>query len=84
MKEKITIAIDAMSGENSPSKNIRGLSIFLTKNSSKNDFFFNLYGDEKLINEELKKNKILLDNIKIFDSKSVVSDNETPLTAIKT
>ena len=31
MKDKITIAIDAMGGENSPEKNIHGLSIFLKK-----------------------------------------------------
>ena len=39
MKDKITIAIDAMSGENSPSKNIHGLSLFLKANYKKNDFF---------------------------------------------
>ena len=32
MKEKITIAIDAMGGENSPYKNIEGLHYFLNKN----------------------------------------------------
>ena len=31
MNKKITIAIDAMGGENSPYKNIEGLSIFLNK-----------------------------------------------------
>ena len=29
MKKKMTIAIDAMGGENAPKKNIEGLSIFL-------------------------------------------------------
>ena len=32
MKDKITIAIDAMGGENSPDKNIHGLSLFLQNN----------------------------------------------------
>ena len=45
MNNKIIIAIDAMGGENSPSKNIEGISIFLKKNFNKKDFFFNLYGD---------------------------------------
>ena len=31
MTKKITIAIDAMGGENAPKKNIEGLSIFLKK-----------------------------------------------------
>ena len=34
MKDKITIAIDAMGGENSPDKNIQGLSYFLKKNKT--------------------------------------------------
>ena len=31
MTKKITIAIDAMGGENAPKKNIEGLNIFLSK-----------------------------------------------------
>jgi fatty acid/phospholipid biosynthesis enzyme len=31
MKKKITIAIDAMGGDNSPDKTIEGISIFLKK-----------------------------------------------------
>ena len=58
MKEKITIAIDAMGGENSPYKNIEGLNIFLNKNKNNNDFFFQLYGDAQLIKKELEKKKI--------------------------
>ena len=40
MKKKITIAIDAMGGENSPKKNIKGLGLFLEKNKDKDDYFF--------------------------------------------
>ena len=39
MSKKITIAIDAMGGENSPDKTIEGIKIFLDKNKSRNDFF---------------------------------------------
>ena len=81
MSEKITIAIDAMGGENSPTKVIEGLSIFLKKN---NDCRFFLYGQEDIIIENLKRfNLDKNDNIKIFNTLSVVSDEETPLTAIK-
>ena len=83
MNDKITIAIDAMGGENAPNKNIEGLAIFLKKNKVKKDFFFNLYGDENLIKKELNKYKISSDVFKIFHTSSVVSDKETPLTAIK-
>ena len=83
MNNKIIIAIDAMGGENSPSKNIEGISIFLKKNFNKKDFFFNLYGDESLIIKELEKFKISKNLYKIFHSSTVVSDAETPLKAIK-
>ena len=35
MNNRIIIAIDVMGGENSPSKNIEGISIFLEKNKKK-------------------------------------------------
>ena len=83
MKDKITIAIDAMGGENSPDKNIHGLSIFFKKNKNLNDYFFNIYGDEKLITDKIKKYKIQNNNFKIYHTSTIVSDEETPLTAIK-
>ena len=83
MNKKIIIAIDAMGGENSPAKNIEGISIFLNKNKKKNDIFFNIYGDEALIVNELEKHKISKEFYKIFNCSTVVSNEETPLTAIK-
>ena len=83
MKEKITIAIDAMGGENAPNKNIHGVSIFLNNNKQINDCFFNIYGNENLINQEIEKYKIDKTKIKIYNTLSVVSDEETPLTAVK-
>ena len=51
MTKKITIAIDAMGGENAPEKNIQGLNIFLNKNKSNNDFIIRLYGNKKIIDQ---------------------------------
>jgi len=82
MNTKIIIAIDAMGGENAPFKNIKGVSLFLQKNKTK-DFFFNLFGNEDLIKKELSKYNISSDQYKIFHSSTTVSDEETPLTAIK-
>ena len=83
MNNKIIIAIDAMGGENSPAKNIEGVFIYLKKNNKKKDVFFNLYGDPSLIKKEIDKYNISSDLYKIFSSSTVVSDEETPLTAIK-
>ena len=38
MDKKITIAIDAMGGDNSPDKTIEGVKLFLDKNNSNQDF----------------------------------------------
>ena len=46
MTKKITIAIDAMGGDNSPDKTIEGVHFFLKDKSKNNDFLLNLYGNE--------------------------------------
>jgi glycerol-3-phosphate acyltransferase PlsX len=83
MNKKIVIAIDAMGGEQAPKKNIEGINIFYNNNKNISDYFFNIYGNEELINEEIKKYKIPSEIYKIHHTNSVVSDDETPLTAIK-
>ena len=83
MSKKISIAIDAMGGDNSPDKTIEGVKIFLNKHKSKNDFTLNIFGKESLIKEKIKKYNISSNSIEIIDSKTVVSDEETPLKAVK-
>ena len=83
MNKKITIAIDAMGGDSSPNKTIEGVRIFLEKNKQNNDFLINLFGNEIEINKLLKEKKITSNFIKITNTNSVVSDDDTPLTAIK-
>ncbi len=83
MTNKITIAIDAMGGEQAPFKTIQGVSIFVKKNIKKDDFKINLYGDKNKIENELSKYSINKDFISVIHTESVVSDDETPLTAVK-
>ena len=83
MTKKITIAIDAMGGENAPKKNIEGLNIFLKKNKSKKDFVIHLYGNKEILDPEISKLNIKDDIVKVVHSDGVVSDEETPLTAVK-
>ena len=83
MSKKISIAIDAMGGDNSPDKTIEGIKIFLDKNKNNNDFLLNIFGKEKEINDHIKKHNIKSNSINIINSDKVVSDEETPLTAIK-
>ena len=83
MTKKISIAIDAMGGDNSPKKTLEGVKIFLKKNKSKNDFLLNIFGKEKVIREKISELNIQSEQINIINSETVVSDDETPLTAVK-
>ena len=83
MSKTISIAIDAMGGDNSPKKTIEGVKFFIENNSDKKDFIINLFGKEDLLIREIKNFNINKDFIKITHADLEVSDNETPLTAIK-
>ena len=83
MVKKISIAIDAMGGDNSPDKIIEGIKIFLKKHKSTDDYTLNIFGRYDVINDKLKKYNIKSENINIINSEKVVSDEETPITAVK-
>ena len=80
MNNKVKIAVDAMGGENAPRKIIKGINISLKKNREN---YFYLFGNKDLINEEINNDKLLRANSEIIDTKSVISDNESPLAAAK-
>ena len=80
MEKKIKIAIDAMGGENSPAKIIGGIDISLKKN---NENYFLLFGDKDILNKNISNNKLITSNSEIIDTKDVILDKESPLTAAK-
>ena len=43
MSKKISIAIDAMGGDNSPDKTIEGIKLFLEKNKKNDDFILKYF-----------------------------------------
>ena len=83
MNNPIIIAIDAMGGDNSPDKIIEGIKIFLEKYKKTDDFVLNIFGEEQILKEKLKKLDLNTDQINIINSNTVVSDEETPMTAVK-
>ena len=83
MPKTIAIAIDAMGGDNSPDKVIKGIKIFLNQNSNNKDFILNIFGKEDILIEKLKDNNIESKFINIIHSEKIVSDEEKPLTAVK-
>ena len=54
MLKKISIAIDAMGGDNSPAKVIEGIKFFLEKNGKDDDFILNIFGKEKELIDLIK------------------------------
>ena len=80
MSDKIKIAIDAMSGENSPKKIIEGIEISLKSNQEN---FFYLYGKKDLLEKEIYKKKYIQKYSEIVHTEDIILDNESPLTAAK-
>ena len=61
---QITIAVDAMGGENSPFKCLKGIEIFSSK---KFDVNFKVYGDDFLISKSIKDNNLKINNYEIIN-----------------
>ena len=83
MDARIKISIDLMGGENSPEKILEGINLFIKRYKKKDDYFFYLFGDENKINEKIKNYSNLKSNYKIIDTKIVVEDDLSPLSAVK-
>jgi len=79
MVSKIKIAVDAMGGENSPKKVIDGI---LENYKSNKDIVYNIFGNKEKIIELLPKD---YDQhvFNLFDTKNVILDTDTPLSAAK-
>ena len=79
MSKKITVAVDAMGGDNSPEKVINGI-IYHSKSS--NNVFYNIFGDSDKINKFISKN-INKDLFKIINVKGEVRGSDSALSAAK-
>ena len=79
MLTPIRIAVDAMGGDNSPEKVIRGISLHSKK---KEAILYNIFGDVDKISEFIKKYPIK-QNYKLCDPKEKISNDDTALSAAK-
>ena len=80
MDNPIIIAVDAMGGDNSPSKVIEGISIHskISKNIK-----YKIFGDEDLINPFLEKYKLSKNFFDLIHTNKSVSGEDTALSAAK-
>jgi len=80
MSYKVKIAIDAMSGEQAPRKIIQGIEISLKSNREN---FFYLFGKEDLLKKEILKSDLLKKCCEIVNTKDIILDDQSPLSAAK-
>ena len=80
MINSIVIAIDAMGGDNSPTKVIEGISIHSRNSVNVN---YKIFGKEDLINPLLKKYSIPNKRFNLIHTDKVVEGEDTALTAAK-
>ncbi len=80
MDNPIKIAIDAMGGENSPYKVIKGIEIHSTNSDN---IFYNIFGDKKKIDPLIKQSKLSPNRYKIYHTESYIEDTDSPLSAAK-
>ena len=79
MANKITIAVDAMGGDNSPAKIING--IILHNRNSKNAYY-KIFGNENEINK-LIDNKLQKKYFEIIHTNEAIKGNDSPLSAAR-
>lgn len=80
MKDLITIAVDAMGGDNSPNKVIDGIEIHST---SSDDVFYNIYGDAQIINELILKKNIKKERYKLIHTSEKIEGEDSALSGAK-
>ena len=80
MINSISIAVDAMGGENAPYKVVKGIEIH---HSNSKNIFYNIFGDKKIIEPLIKSSKILNNSFKIIHTENYIKDSDSPLSAAK-
>tara|TARA_B100001248_G_C27372060_1_gene452180 strand:+ start:121 stop:1128 length:1008 start_codon:yes stop_codon:yes gene_type:complete len=80
MDNPIKIAIDAMGGENSPEKVIKGIEIH---SINCDRVIYNIFGDKDLINPIIVKTNISKEKYNIVHTKNFIEDTDSPLSAAK-
>ncbi len=77
---QVTIAVDAMGGDNSPFKILKGTEIF---HKVKSDVKIKFFGDENSIKDLINNNKIKLNDYEIINTIDNVQDNDNTNTILR-
>ena len=79
--ETIKISIDTLGSETSLPSIIKGLNTSLLRNDN---YFFRVFGPREKINDELKKFKMLKENVEIIDCNEFIEMTDKPSEVMKT
>ena len=80
MSKPICIAVDAMGGDNSPKKIIKGIEIH---NSQSSNIFYNIFGNQDIIDPIIKKSNLTSNVYKITNTVNFIEDTDSALSAAK-
>ena len=79
MSKKITVAVDAMGGDNSPEKVINGINLH-SKNSQ--NVYYKIFGDTDKIKKIIPKS-LSINSFELIDTKEEVKGTDSALSAAK-
>ena len=77
---QVEIAIDAMGGENSPYKVLKGVEIFLKEEKNTKILFF---GDKLLIEQTIKDKNLNIYNYEVVNTDDIITDEDTVNTILR-
>ena len=80
MKNQITIAVDAMGGDNSPKKVIEGIKLH-SKDSK--DIYYKIFGNKNLLQQIIKETKLNHNIFEIIHTENNVEDSDSALSGAK-
>ena len=80
MEKMITIAVDAMGGDNSPQKIIDGIELY---NRNNKNIFYKIFGDKNIIDPIIQKKTIDKDIFEIFHTEEKIKNEDSAFTAAK-
>ena len=80
MAYKVSVALDAMGGDNAPGQIVKGA---VDAVNIDNEIFVYLVGRQELINEELSKYTDNKEQIEVVDARDVIETGEAPVMAVR-
>ena len=80
MAYKVSVALDAMGGDNAPGQIVKGA---VDAVNIDNEIFVYLVGRQELINEELSKYTYNKEQIEVVDARDIIETGEAPVMAVR-